>query len=138
MKTSILPLDFLQHEGFFQPKDAKLHDLAVEFAAKQITEPVNFTKFNKVWVAVEGGKCVGIAGYVLRADVPMFRTVTQNATILMAHRLNDFFSDQGMRGQEVLLHISSKETPEQRCANWQAELDAAGAVPADRYTVTVK
>jgi len=136
--TSILPIDFLQKDGFFQPKDRELHDLAVEFAAREIVGETNLTRFNKVWVSLEDGACTGIAGYVVRADVPMFRTTTARATTLMARRLNDFFADQGLRGQEVLLHLSSKEAPEQRCANWQAELEAAGAVPADRYTITVK
>ncbi len=134
----IVPLDFLSDGGFFQPKDRELHDKAEAFAKRQIVGEVNFVKFNKVWVAMENGEVVGLAAYVTRADVPLFRTVTDRATTLIAHRLNDFFCDQGMRGQEVLLHLSSKETPEQRCANWQKELEAAGAVPADRFSVVVK
>lgn len=134
----ILALDFVGEPGCLRPKDAELHDKAVDFCQREIVGEVNLVRYNKVWVALEDNKVVGIAGYVIRADVPMFRTMTDKATTRMAHRLNDFFADQGMRGEEVLLHLSSKETPEQRCAAWQSSLQLAGAVPADRFSIKVK
>ena len=131
--------------ALLEPADVRLHDMAVDYCAHNLANEVNLSKFNKVWVAVsmrgeEYLEIIGITGWVWKPDVPMFRVTGKHAvkaTKLMEQRLQAFFEDNGARGGEVFLHISSKETPEQRCPKWQESLKAAGAVPADRFSVKI-
>lgn len=147
MRIRVFPIDFLGQWPLLEPKDRNLHDLAVEYCARELSEELNFAKLNKVWVTAvvdENGKPIevtGITGYVLKADIPVFRVSGNNAvrsTKMLEDRLHAYFADQGMLGQEVFLHISSKETPEQRCPNWEQSLIDAGATPADRLSVIVR
>lgn len=148
MRIEVIPIDFLGQQGaLLEPKDHVLHDLAVEYCSKELQggDQINLARFAKVWVAcVMEGKTpvevVGITGYVTRIDLPVFRVSGSNAvraTKMLADRLHAFFQDQGCRGQELFIHISSKETPEQRCEKWQESLAAEGAVPADRLTIVI-
>jgi hypothetical protein len=142
VKIEILPLDFQGQGALLEPVDHKLHDLAVEYCARELQggSEINLARFSKVWLALADGEAVGLAGYVYRLDIPVFRVTGETpdrTTKLLTDRLRAFFQDQGFRGQEVLLHISSKERPEQRCAKWQESLKAAGAEPADRFSVKI-
>jgi hypothetical protein len=144
----VLPIEFLGQQGaLLEPTDPKLHDMAVEYCARQLENgnELNLAKFTKVWVVVELDgttykEVIGIAGFCWRIDIPVFR-VTGNhvdyATQLLIERMRAFFQDNGARGTEVFLHISSKERPEQRCEKWQESLDSVGATPADRFSVKV-
>lgn len=145
MRVKVIPLDFMGQGALLEPADRELHDMAVDYCAHNLANEVNLSKFNKVWVAVamQGQKYVeiiGITGWVWRHDVPMFRVTGKHAvkaTKLLEHRLHSFFEDNGARGADVLLHISSKETPEQRCPKWKESLKASGAAPADRFMIKV-
>lgn len=145
MKIRVIPLEFLGQGALLEPVDKVLHDMAVDYCAKNLASEVNLAKFNKVWIAVAMSgdaycEIIGITGWVWRADIPMFRVTGKHAvkaTKLMEERLHSFFEDNGARGSEVFLHISSKETPEQRCPKWQQSLKASGAVPADRFSIKV-
>ena len=153
MSIKVFPIDFLGKDALLQPKDAQLHDMALEFCRKELVQDENFNlaRFNKAWVAAEVGddgkptEILGITGYVYRIDIPVFRALNAAATAKLHQRLHTFFADNGCLGTidgsveptEVFIHLSSKETPEQRCANWSEELMAAGAVPADRFIVKV-
>lgn len=145
MKIRIVPLEFMGSGALLEPVDHKLHDMAIEYCATNLANEVNLSKFNKVWVAViikgtEYQEIIGITAWVWRHDVPMFRVTGKHAvkaTKLMEQRLRSFFEDNGARGGEVFLHISSKETPEQRCPKWKESLLKSGAVPADRFSVKV-
>lgn len=142
MRIEIIPLDFLGQGALLEPADQKLHDLAVEYCARELEggADLNLARFNKVWIALEDGEVVGITGFVWRIDLPIFRVSGERAaraTKLLTDRVRAYFQDQGCRGQELFLHISSKETPEQRCAKWEESLAAAPAVPADRYSVKI-
>jgi len=147
MRIQVFPIDFMGQWPLLEPKDQELHDLAIKYCEKELAEPINFTKLAKVWVTAvvdavgKPTEVTGITGYVLKADVPVFRVSGANAirsTQMLQERLHAFFADQGMIGQEVFLHISSKETPEQRCPNWEQSLIDAGATPADRLSVIVR
>jgi hypothetical protein len=133
--------------ALLQPVDEKLHDMAVEYCGRELEggAQLNLTKFAKCWVVVEMEGTTykeirGITGYVLKPDIPVFRVSGKHvdySTQMLVDRLRAFFQDSGIRNQEVFLHISSKERPEQRCEKWQKSLAAVGAVPADRFTVKV-
>lgn len=144
----VFPIDFLGRDAMLQPKNPELFNLAVEFCKKELLPqedglPLNLAHFEKVWVAAEvdeSGKPVsvcGITGWRYKPDIPLFRTINAAATTKLHHRLHNYFADNGCIGAEVFIHISGKESPEQRCANWENELLAAGAKPADRLSVIV-
>lgn len=147
MRIEVIPLDFLGQGALLEPADRELHDMAVEYCARELEggDKLNLSKFAKVWLAVEmaDGKykeVVGITGYVMRIDLPVFRVSGPNAvraTKMLADRLHAFFQDQGARGHELFIHISSKERPEQRCERWEESLAAEGATPADRLAIKI-
>lgn len=147
MRIEIIPLDFVGQGAFLEPADPKLHDMAVDYCRRELQggDQVNLAKFQKVWLAVEMEdaeykEILGITGYVWRIDLPIFRVSGANAvraTKMLADRLHAFFQDQGARGHDLFIHISSKETPEQRCTRWEESLGAEGARPADRLLITI-
>jgi hypothetical protein len=146
-KIVVLPIDFLGQGALLEPADQKLHDMAVEYVSRELEhgKDLNLSKFLKCWVEVvmdgsEYKEVTGFTGVVWRIDVPVFRVTGTNpdrCTMLLVNRLRSWLEDNGGRNTEVFLHISSKETPEQRCAKWEESLKAVGAVPADRFSVKV-
>jgi hypothetical protein len=140
IRDEVLPLDFMGQGALIEPVDRDLHDRAVDYCRREIVGDVNLTKFTKVWVVLHDGDVCGLAGFVWRIDVPVFRTSGDfgaRAAALLIDRMRSFFQDNGARGAEVFVHISSKEMPEQRCPKWQESLDAVNAKPADRMLVKV-
>jgi len=139
----VFHLDFLGKEALIQPRDQELHDMAVEFCAKELKGEVNLTNYSHVWVAClvnhEGKrkKVVGITGWSLKVDISLFRSLDPQASLAMGKRINDHLNDSGCRGHEVFLHLSSHESPEQRCANFVDTLKAFKAKPADRWAIEV-
>lgn len=145
MSLKVFPLDFFPpNEALIQPKNQSLHDLAVDFCLREVTGEINLTNFAKVYVAAEVDAqsrpiaVEGVTGYVMRPDICLYRALTARATAKLHHRWHSYFADNGILGHQVLIHLSSKETPEQRCANWNNELMAAQAIPADRFLVEVR
>lgn len=146
MRIRVFALDFVGQGALLEPVNRKLHDLAVDYCRREIAGDVNLIDLRKVWVAatVEDNQpleVVGITGYVLKPDIPVFRVSgdeAARATKLLIDRVNGFFADNGATGSEVFIHISGKETPEQRCSKWQDSLTAVGAQPADRFSIIVK
>lgn len=142
MRIEVLPIDFHGQGALLEPIDHELHDQAVEYCRRELQDgdKLNLAKFNKVWIARGEEGIAGICGFVWRIDIPVFRVSgpqAVRATKLLTDRMRAFFQDQGARGQEVFLHISGKELPEQRCQKWQESLLAVGAVPADRFSIKV-
>lgn len=147
MAIKILPLDFLGQGALLEPADKKLHDMAVDYCARELAggQELNLSKFTKCWIAVEMNaeeykEVVGVTGFVWRIDIPVFRvtgTRVDYTTRTMIDRIRTFFMDQGARGSEVFFHLSSKERPDQRCENWEKNLAASGAIPADRFSMKV-
>jgi len=152
MRIHVFPLDWMGQPPLLEPRDKKLHDLAVDFCKRELAKQPDLSAFSKVWVAVEepefdedhkliSGTVLGMTGYVLKPDIPLFRVAGPNAsraTKMLTDRLHDYFADVGLRGQEVFVHLSSKETPEQKCAGWQEGLAATEATLADRFSVIVR
>jgi len=141
-RIQVLPIDFMGQGALIEPVDRKLHDIAVEYCRRELQDgdKINLTHFAKCWVVLRGEEAIGFAGYVLRPDVPVFRVSGDSAvraTAMLVDRMRSFFQDNGCRGHEVFVHISSKERPEQRCAKWDESLKDVGAVPSDRYSVRV-
>lgn len=144
MSIKIFPLDFLGQGALLQPKDHQLHDLAVDFCAREVVGDVNLVKFAKVFISAEVDESErpinveGVTGHIWRPDISLYRATTARATAKLHHRWHTYFADQGLLGEEVFIHLNSKDTPEQRCTNWNNELMAAQAIPADRYLVKVR
>lgn len=141
----VFPLDFFPpNQALIQPKDQHLHDLAVEFCLREVNTEINLSNYEKVYVAAEVDetqkpvKVEGVSGYVWRPDICLYRAISARATAKLHYRWHTYFADKGILGQQVLIHLDGKETPEQRCANWNNELMAAKAVPADRFLVEVR
>lgn len=109
--------------ALLEPRDPKLHDAAVDFCNRELAKgkDLNLANFAKVWVGLEGDEVKGIAGYVLRPDIPLLRSVSPDVLRALGHRFNSFFADQGARGQQVFLYIGN-EAPEQRCQDWRTVL----------------
>lgn len=138
----VIPIDFMGQGALLEPVDQKLHDMAVDYCARELQggSELNLAKLAKVWVVKEDDEIVGISGFVWRLDVPVFRATGKHAdraTMALIDRLRGHFQDLGARGMEAFVHLSSKETPEQRCDKWQESLDRVGAVPADRFAVKI-
>lgn len=140
----VYPLDFLGQGAMLTPADPKLHDMAVEFCRKELTEEVNLSQLAKVWVAAESDvkhqpvSPLGVFGYVLKPDVPLCRTIDMEALRILANRYNDYLADLGARGKETFIHVARGERPEQKCAGWAEVLKEWNAKLADRVTVIVR
>jgi hypothetical protein len=142
MRIEVLPLDFHGQGALLEPVDQELHNRAVVYCRKELAggNDINLARFQKVWVAIAGKEVSGISGFVWRIDVPIFRVSGENAvrsTKMLIDRMRAYFQDQGARGSEVFLHISGKETTEQRCQFWAESLKSVGAVSADRFAIKV-
>lgn len=139
MTSEIVPLDFQGQGALLEPVDRNLHDSLVEFMRRELTdwERINLTRFSKVWVGRSGGEVKGVAGYVLRPDVPLLRATDADVLRALAWRMNGFFSDNGARGQEAFVYVGN-EKPEQRCPAWREVLREFGAESARRVRIEVR
>jgi hypothetical protein len=148
MKIRVFAVEFYAQEGITYPKDKHLHDLCVAYAEQHLAQQINLGDFHdtyrKLWAACEvdaDDKPVsvqGLLGMMPKLDIPLVRFTSQRAAKSLIDRANDYLHDQGARGTEVLVHVSSNDTEEQKCPQWAVWLKALGAVPADRYAITVK
>jgi hypothetical protein len=135
----ILPLDFMGQGALLEPRDAKLHDAAVDFCNRELAagKDINLSKFAKVWVGLRDEEVKGIMGYVLRPDVPLLRSTDGEVLRELGLRMNDYFADQGAHGQEVFLYIGN-EKPEQRCMDWLKVLKEFHPKSARRLLVEIR
>jgi hypothetical protein len=134
----VLPLDFIMQGALADPVNHKLHDLAVDFCARELKGGVvDFSKFSKIWVGLNGEEVQGISGYVLKPDIPLLRATDSLVLRALGLRMNDFFADNGALGKEAFLYVGN-EQPEQRCPDWRALLKEFGAKSARRVSIEVK
>lgn len=134
----VLPLDFIVSGALAEPVDRPLHDLAVEYCARELKGgTVDFSKFSKIWVGLNDDNVLGIAGYVLRPDVPLLRATDSLVLRAMGRRLNDYFADNGAIGKEAFLYVGN-EPRESRCPEWRDVLKEFGAKSARRVVIEVK
>ena len=135
----VIPIDFLGQGAMLEPKDVKLHDAAVEFALRNLRDgdKLNFATFAKVWVGLKDGEVKGLAGYVLRPDVPLFRATDCEVLRALGHRLNEFFADNGCRKQEAFVLVGNEPEAE-RCPAWRQVLKEFGARSARRVAIEVR
>lgn len=136
--TRVYPLDFLGQGAMLTPADPELHDLAIDFCARELAEEVNLSQLNKVWLAKDEKQVLGIMGYVLKPDVPLMRATSVEALRLLAERYNAFLADNGARGKETFIYVSRREKPEQRCPGWDVVLREWQARVAQRVSITVR
>jgi hypothetical protein len=143
----VVPLDFRNSPNGIVPVDGHLYTLVMEYCKTALAEQPKIDELNKTWAVVEykGENIVSVNGLAAWGgdvpDIPIFRVTGDNAkraTKMLYDRINSFFADRGARGRQVFIWISEKETPEQRCEAWESSLKDVGAVPAQRFAVTVK
>jgi hypothetical protein len=148
MIIRVIPLEF--HRDFDRsgavamPRDPLLHNMLARFSEEHFVQQPNYAgDYQKVWVAAEVDKneipqaVHGVLGYCMRPDI-FCRFLNPQAMSKLYHRANDWFSDNGLRGSEVLLYINPEENPKQKCANVEESLNAVGAVPSNRWLVEVR
>ena len=135
----ILPIDFQGQGALLEPVDRELHDRAIDYALRELKDgaTLNLATFAKTWVGLKNGTPLGLMGYVLRPDVPLFRATDCQVLRAMGQRLNDFFADNGARGKEVFLYIGN-EASEQRCPEWRNAIKEFGGSSARRLSFEVK
>lgn len=147
MRMGVVPIDYRDSPNGLIPIDAHLYTLVVEYCKTALAEQPKIEDLRKTWAVVEyeGEKIVSVTGLAAWGgdvpDLPIFRVTGDNAkraTKMLYDRINSFFADRGARGRQVFLYISNSETPEQRCEAWDASLEDVGAVPAQRFAVTVR
>lgn len=135
----IVPLDFLgPRDSIITPVDPELHDKAVEFCRRELTEEVNLTHLAKVWVALKDNDVVGIMGYVLIPDVPVMRATSEEALRELAERYNNFLADNGALGKTTFIYVMRGEKPECKCPGVHNVLKDWDAKLADRVAVKVR
>jgi hypothetical protein len=147
MRMGVVPIDFRNSSNGIVPVDGHLYTLVVEYCKTALAEQPKIDELAKTWAVVEyeGEKIVSVTGLAAWGgdvpDLPIFRVTGENAkraTKMLYDRINSFFADRGARGRQVFLYISNSETPEQRCEAWEASLEDVGAVPAQRFAVTIR
>lgn len=147
MRMGVVPIDFRNSSNGIVPVDPHLYTLVVEYCKTALAEQPKIDELNKTWAVVEyeGEKIVSVTGLAAWGgdvpDLPIFRVTGENAkraTKMLYDRINSFFADRGARGRQVFLYISNSETPEQRCEAWSESLNDVGAVPAQRFAVTIR
>jgi hypothetical protein len=147
MRMGVVPIDFRNSSNGIVPVDGHLYTLVVEYCKTALAEQPKIDELNKTWAVVEyeGEKIVSVTGLAAWGgdvpDLPIFRVTGENAkraTKMLYDRINSFFADRGARGRQVFLYISDKEMPEQRCEAWESSLEDVGAVPAQRFAVTIR
>lgn len=143
MTLRAIPLEFISQGGYTIPKDPELHRLAVLFVDQNFVDKPNLTDYAKVWLAVSVDEkeqplaVRGMLGFQMRPDI-FVRFLDPQSLSKLYHRANDFFSDNGLRGNEVLVYVNPDERPEQKCPDVAGSLAAVGAQPANRYAIRVK
>lgn len=147
MRMGVVPIDFRNSPNGIVPVDGHLYTLVVEYCKTALAEQPKIEELNKTWAVVEyeGENIVSVTGLAAWGgdvpDLPIFRVTGENAkraTKMLYDRINSFFADRGARGRHIFLYISDKEAPEQRCEAWESSLSDVGAVPAQRYAVTIR
>ena len=126
----------------FDQASPELRDAAHDFCQRELTLPEGETHWDlsayfKAWVETEEGIVTGVAALIRRIDICVYRCTTARGTAKMHQRLQNYLADQGLLGQDVFIQFSNSD-PDKMCANWQGEMEAAGAVPANRYLVKVR
>jgi hypothetical protein len=142
--TRVYPLDFIQDGNVISPSDMKLHDLAVEYASKNLSAMPNFREYHRFWVQCEVDKegnrvrATGMIAVAPRWDIPLVRFTEGSDPGQLIERVNSFLADKGVTGSEVTIYIARRESAEQRCPRWKKWLKSISARPADRWVATVK
>lgn len=147
MRMGVVPIDFRNSQNGLVPVDGNLYTLVIEYCKTALAEQPIIEELAKTWAVVEyeGEDIVSVTGLAAWGgdvpDIPIFRVTGENAvraTKMLHDRLNAFFADRGARGRQVFLYLNEKETPEQRCPDYENSLKDVGAVPAQRMAVTIR
>lgn len=133
-------MEFVQQGAAWHPRDLELFQKVDKFAKEWIVDPPTLAFYASCWAALVGEEVVGLLGLRNVVDVNIRVKPHEDAFHAMRkliQRADDYLQDQGMYGQEVLVHKSSLESEEQACPNWEKFLAEYRAEPGDRYVVKV-
>jgi hypothetical protein len=125
-------------------RDRELHRLAVKFAESDLSAIPDYSSFARVWAAVEfdgDEKAIaihGALGFTMRPDFTLARFKNKQALVTLYNRANAYLADNGCRGSEGLVYISSTEASEQKCPQQAESLAALAARPADRFLIKIR
>ena len=117
------------------PVDRGLHQLAIEFAKKHLAALPDYSSYTRVWVAAEIGaddkpvSIEGALGFTMRPDFTLARFKNKESLVTLYRRANAYLADNGCRGSEGLVYVSSTEAPEQRCPQQAESLAALAQFP---------
>jgi hypothetical protein len=141
MKIRVYPLLWNEQGGLFMPRDPKLHQMAVEFAQKEMGIEINFAQYVRTFIACEVDaqeqpqKVVGIGTFRMVPDIENMRFLNAKAAKKIIDRMHDWLSDQGVqRGSDVFVRISSGDDP-YRCPQHLDWLKSEKAKPAERFVL---
>lgn len=140
----ILPLEW--YPGTLSPKDNELFAEIHEFLKQEFDEQHNnLGQYQRVYAAQnEGGKVIGLAGTVVRFDVPMFHVQEPDinnrpairdsllATELLYDRLRHYIEDSGGRGYDVFVYVDPAKQE-----RWGKFLERIEAKLANRWMVSL-
>jgi hypothetical protein len=134
-------LEFWVNGAAWHPKDLDYFQRVDAFCkAEMATKPV-LANYAGAWAVGDDKEIIGVGGIQLIPDVHIRVKEHENsfrAMRMLVDRMNDHLADSGYHGRDILVYKAGNEKPEQSCPNWDKHLEAYGAVPADRYIVTIK
>lgn len=146
MRVQVFHLFFKNDgNGGFLPVDPELYELAVNYAAEKLADPVSFEQYKDTWVACEVDpqgqplQVLGLICMVLRADFPVCRFSHNAAAIKLFERVQGHLHDvYGARGAEAFVIVDPNEPPDNRCPNRDEWIRTFDMYPANRYAVKIR
>ena len=126
--------------------DEELRKQVPIFTKHFLAAPFNPCSYMRIWVARRDNVVLGLTalnfgmwnGEIVLADIPVFRSIDEEATRALGERLNAFLADNGMTGRDAFLFLSDQESPESRCPKYEQFLSLWNAKPAERFAITVR
>ena len=131
MSVEILPL-LVNERG--EPRNPRLFEMAANYAGgpEHLAKPM-------VWCALEAQKnngrhadLVGIATAAYILDTRLHCS-SPEATLKLLRRANERLVDTGFEGAEALVYVKASEI-----LRWRPLLERIKAVPAERWSFTIK
>lgn len=140
------PIDMFEDK----PRDEKLYAAMQEYSRKEFGEEINCRHYLRVWVVTCSSKdapdcfqVVAVSALRNTPDCPMFHVtpptedkegmqIAHQARDMMVMRLHGHLEDLGMRGANVLIHVSEKAE-----RYWRGFLNKIKAKPSNRWEMKI-
>lgn len=118
-----------------EPRDAELLDAVQAWLSAESGTEMKLKPIEKAWAVVEcDGESLKVRGVgILRSVIDtMLHVDSEMAGVKLYGRMHNYLEDQGVGGNEVLVHIDPKALP-----MWTGFLESKGIKPADRWRVRI-